>query len=98
MKFEFEIPDDQIRAIVEREAGQLIRGTNWTLQGLIKQHMAKAVIEKDYGGLIETAIDKRAEIEINKAIDQKLPGFIKRQIKEMLKLARYKQHKQSEKK
>ena len=85
MKFEFEIDDSKIHGLVANHANSLNRTHAYTLRMKIESEVEKVIHDSQFKGLIEQAISSKADELINKAVDNKLEGWIKRKVKEILK-------------
>ena len=89
MKFEIEISDDLLRAAAEKHvaAGLGHPGYGGWLQTMIEDKVKAYFANADMVGAIRKRIGERAEEAINRSVDQKLDGWIKRQVSECLKAA-----------
>lgn len=95
MKFEIEISDEEIRGALEKEFNDMatISGSyraspvNGILRTVVRTQVEQAIESHDYSKAIVSLIDERADEEINKVVNAKLPGWISRQVKELLKYA-----------
>jgi predicted Holliday junction resolvase-like endonuclease len=89
MKFEVEISDDLLRAAAEKHVAEGLgkSGYGGWLQSLIEARVKAHFAGADLTEAIKKRIGERAEDAINRAVDQKLDGWIKRQVAECLKAA-----------
>ena len=87
MKFEFEIPDEKIQEIVTKQAQQISSGTGagWSLTAYVEREVELTITNTVIKPAIEKAIKEKSENLINKSIDVKLGGWIKRKVKEFIK-------------
>jgi len=94
MLIEVEILDQDIKNYIESYCKSNLRSgyrsMDFTrfLDEQVKKALIKAFSETDFMDLIETNCREVALEEINKAAKQKTPGWVRQQMKEMLKYAR----------
>jgi len=90
MNFTFEIPDETIAEAVEMQAQQFKayeHGGKFNLSNIIAKHVEDAIKNGDYADEVKKQIDAIAMREIKNAAESKVPGWIRRHIKEALKYA-----------
>lgn len=89
MKFEVEISDELLRAAAEKHvaAGLSHQGYGGWLQKMIEERVKAYFASADLTESIKRRIGERAEEAINRAVDQKLDGWIKHQVSQCLKAA-----------
>lgn len=94
MKFEIEISDDLLKTAAEKhaQAGLSHQGYGGWLQKLIEERVKAYFSAADLTEAIKKRIGERAEEAINRAVDRKLDGWIKRQVAECLKAASLMRH------
>lgn len=98
MKFEFEIPDEQIKEIVNAELKALTdtngryRTPNYidALRVHMRKQVNESIAEIDVKETVAEAVKVAYLKQLDMHVNDKVPGFIKHHIKEMLKYAQAK--------
>ena len=94
MKIEIEISEKDIKDYVEQYFDQNLRKSYVSydfkkfLEDHVKAALSRSFAETDFMTIIEKNCREIAIKEIDKAANQKVPGWVARQMKEMLKYAR----------
>jgi hypothetical protein len=94
MKIEIEISDDDVKRNVEKYINSNLAGKGvgygfkLMLDEVTREAIKRSFLETDFSHLIQERCHDLAIIEIEKAAAQKVPGWVKQQMKEMLKYAR----------
>lgn len=94
MKVEIEIDEENIKNYIQKYCQDVLtsRFCSMDLRNLIelkvKETLLRTFDETSFKDIIERNCQEFAKQEIEKAAQKKLPGWVNRQIKEMLKYAR----------
>lgn len=89
MKFEIEISDESLRQAAEKHvaAGLSHQGYGGWLLKMVEERVKEHFKGADFNTEIKKCISERVEGAITRSVDQKLDGWIKRQVSECLKAA-----------
>lgn len=87
MKFTVEIPEQKIQTMLD----DMVRQGNYELRGILQKAIIEALqdelhrlLKTKFSILVEHVVEK----EIKKVTEQKLSGWVKRRVKEMLETVR----------
>lgn len=101
MKFEFEIPDEDIKELISKEVKSITEPSSFrhrsplndhiedTLDRVVKRRLERVLESDEVITMIDEVIKVQADNALSKVSDDKVEGWIKRNIKEMLKYAKY---------